>query len=170
MDFLATYLDYERDTTRYYLERCRELTPGQLNQTFDIGHSSALSTIAHIIGAIEVWTIAMRSTKLDGPPPRSTTLDEMLQRFDEVWDDFADVSRTVFAENRSDDTFIDFVFGQPNRKPLGGTILHVLTHITCHRWEIRHMLTRLGLTDLREDDVQEWEYIAGRNKFELISM
>ena len=36
-------------------------------------------------------------------------------------------------------------------------ILDVLTHTTVHRWEIQHMLQRLGLSDLLEGDALSWE-------------
>jgi hypothetical protein len=42
-------------------------------------------------------------------------------------------------------------------KTFGGTILHVLTHATILRWEMQHMLQRLGLGDLIEGDVHGWE-------------
>ena len=46
----------------------------------------------------------------------------------------------------------------PTSKTLGGTVLHVLTHTTVHRWEIQHMLQRIGLDGLIEGDALGWEW------------
>ncbi len=43
-------------------------------------------------------------------------------------------------EGRLDETYIGVLDNPPTSKTLGGTLLHVLTHTTMHRWEIQHML------------------------------
>ena len=45
----------------------------------------------------------------------------------------------------------------PVFKTFGGTILHVLTHTTVHRWELQHILQRLGIADLIEGDALTWD-------------
>ena len=52
---------------------------------------------------------------------------------------------------------MDILDTPPRAKTFGGTLLHVLTHTTVHRWEIQHMLQRLGLNDLIEGDALSWD-------------
>lgn len=157
MDILDRYLGYEAWTLRYFIERCRELNPTQLHQSFDIGHGSVHATINHIIGNIEVWTDLIRERPVRDLPPVAANPDSYLQRFDDAMPDFADYARLLAAEGRLDETYLDTLDSPPQPKTFGGTILHVLTHTTVHRWEVQHMLQRLGLTDLIEGDALGWE-------------
>jgi uncharacterized damage-inducible protein DinB len=148
---------------RYFIGRCRDITPEQMHQTFDIGYGSAYVTIGHIVRNLEAWTDLMRGKPRRKLPQFPEDIDACLERYDAAMADFADCARSVAAENRLDDTYLDTIAEPPLRKSLGGTILHVLTHTTGHRWELQHILQRLGLTDLIEGDVQEWEFRTQTN-------
>ena len=160
MDILDRYLGYEAWTLRYFIERCRELTPSQLHQSFDIGHGTVHDTMNHIIGNIEVWTDLMRERPVRKLPPMEANSDSYLLRFDAAMADFAGYARLLAAEGRLNETYLDVLDTPPQTKTFGGTLLHVLTHTTVHRWEIQHMLQRLGLTDLLEGDVLGYEYVS----------
>jgi uncharacterized damage-inducible protein DinB len=157
MNILDTYLDYETWMLRYFIGRCRDITHEQMHQTFDIGQGSVYDTIGHIIRNLEAWTDLMRGSPIRRLPKFPEDIDACLKRFDAAMKDFTDCSQAIASANRLDDTYLDTLADPPLRKSLGGTILHVLTHTTGHRWELQHMLQRLGLTDLIEGDVQEWE-------------
>ncbi len=90
-------------------------------------------------------------------PPLTEITDSSLQRFDAAMADFADCGRRLVAEGRLDETYVDVLDTPPKPKTFGGTLLHVLTHTTVHRWEIQHMLQRLGLDDLIEGDALSWD-------------
>ncbi len=94
MDILDRYLGYEAWTLRYFIERCREVSPAQLHQHFDIGHGTVHNTVAHVIGNVETWTDLMRECPVRRLPLAETT-DGYLQRFDDVMADFADCARGV---------------------------------------------------------------------------
>jgi len=157
MDILDRYLGYEAWTLRYFIGRCREVSSAQLHQQFDIGHGTVHDTLAHVIGNLETWTDLMRERPVRRLPPAETT-DGYLHRFDAAMGDFADCARGLVAEGRLDDTYMDVLDNPPTSKTFGGTLLHVLTHTTVHRWEIQHMLQRLGLDDLIEGDALGWEW------------
>ncbi len=157
MDILDRYLSYEAWTLRYFIERCRELIPAQLHQPFDIGHGTVHDTINHIIGNIEVWTDLMRERPVRDLPLLATNPDSYLQRFDAAMADFAAFARLLATEGRLDESYLDVLDTPPQPKTFGGTLLHMLTHTTVHRWEIQHMLQRLGLSDLIEGDALGWE-------------
>lgn len=157
MDILDRYLGYEAWTLRYFINRCRDVTSAQLHQQFDIGHGTVHATFEHLIGNIEVWTDLMRERSVRHLSPLVAAPDNYLQRFDDAIADFADYARMLVAEDRLDETYVDVLDTPPEAKTFGGTILHVLTHTTVHRWEIQHMLQRLGLSDLLEGDALSWE-------------
>jgi len=157
MDILDRYLGYEAWTLRHFIIRCREVTPAQLHQSFDIGHGTVHATIDHVISNIEIWTDLMREHPVRRRPPLATSTDSYLQRFEDAMTDFTDCARNLIAEGRLDETYLDVLDTPARSKPFGGTLLHVLTHTTVHRWEIQHMLQRLGLPDLLEGDALSWE-------------
>lgn len=160
MDMLDRYLGYETWTFRYFIERCRELTPVQLHQPFDIGHGTVHDTISHVIYNIEVWTDLMRERPVRDLPRIAANPDNYLQRFDEAMADFADFAHLLVTEGRLGGTYLDALDTPPKPKNFGATLLHVLTHTTVHRWEIQHMLQRLGLSDLIEGDVLGYEHLS----------
>jgi len=157
MEILERYLGYEAETLRYFILRCREVTPTQMHQSFDIGHRTLYDTLAHIITNLESWTDLMREGPLHDLRAVPDTIDDCLERFDAAMTDFTDCAQLLAAANRLDETYLDVLDNPPTAKTYGGTLLHVLTHTTVHRWEIQHMLQRLGLSDLIEGDVLGWE-------------
>src|SRR4051812_2662580 len=156
MDILERYLGYEAWTLRYFIERCREVTNAQLHQQFDIGPGTVHDTVAHIIGNLETWTDLMRGRTVRQLAPAETA-EGYLERFDVAVADFVACARGLAAEGRLDEKYVDVLDNPPTAKTFGGTILHVLTHTSVHRWEIQHMLQRLGLNDLLEGDALNWE-------------
>lgn len=160
MDILDRYLGYEAWTFRHFLVRCHEVTPAQLHQPFDIGQGTLYATIAHIIKNIEVWTDLMRERPVRALPPLPDAVDGCLERFDAAIADFAEYARLLAASGRLDETYLDVLDKPPAPKTFGGTILHLLTHTSVHRWEMQHMLQRLGLSDLLEGDALGWEQRA----------
>lgn len=163
MDILDRYLAYEAWTLRHFISRCRELSPEQLHTPVDVGPGSVHKTVTHIISNLESWTDLMRQRPVRNLPPIAANVDEYLQRFDAAMADFDDYAKISAAENRLDATYVDVLDNPPVEKSLGGTILHLLTHTTVHRWEIQHMLQRLGLHDLLEGDALGWEAQTRRN-------
>lgn len=83
-------------------------------------------------------------------------LTERHERFHATFAAFAGRARD---ERRLDDTFIDHF---AVRQSIGATIIQVLHHNAQHRSELRHMLERLGVTNLWDYDPQEWEHVTGR--------
>jgi uncharacterized damage-inducible protein DinB len=157
MDILDRYLGYEAWTSRYFIDRCHEVSPAQLHQQFDIGHGTLHATVAHIIGNLEVWTDLMRERPVRHLATLPDRVDGYLERFDAAMADFADCARALVAEDRLDEAYMDVLDDPPEPKTFGGTLLHVLTHTTVHRWEIQHILQRLGLGNLIEGDALSWE-------------
>jgi uncharacterized damage-inducible protein DinB len=166
MDILERYLGYEAWTLRHMIVRCQEVTREQLHVTFDMGHGSLHETLTHIIGNLEVWTDLMREQGVRSRPPIEDEAATYLARFDAAMADFSACARTLAAQDRLDDTYLDVLDNPPKAKSFGGTLLHLLTHTTVHRWEVQHMLTRLGLPDVIEGDALSWEWRLRNNRLE----
>ncbi len=160
MDILERYLGYESWTLRHMLARCAELSSDQLHAAFDIGPGSLHATVTHIIRNLEVWTDLMRAREVRSLPPLADNSADYLARFDAAMADFSEWARELAAAGRLDDTYFDVLDNPPQAKTFGGTLLHVLTHTTVHRWEVQHMLARSGLADVIEGDALSWEQRA----------
>lgn len=166
MDILDRYLGYETWTLRHLINRCQELTAAQLHQPFDVGPGSLHKTLDHVIRNVEVWTDLMAGREVRNLPPlgegaeqsSASLVDEYLLRFDNAMADFSALARELAAQNRLDESYIDVLDTPPQSKTYGGTLLHVLTHTSVHRWEMQHMMQRLGIKDLIEGDALSWEW------------
>lgn len=156
MDILDRYLGYEGWTLRHMISRCQELSTEQLHQPFDIGHNTLHETLTHVIRNLEVWTDLLAERPVRTLPAIDAHAASYLQRHDAAIAEFSELARTLAAQNRLDDTYVDVLDNPPTTKSFGGTLLHLLTHTTVHRWEVQHMLQRLGL-DVIEGDALSWE-------------
>jgi uncharacterized damage-inducible protein DinB len=163
MDILDRYLAYETWTFRHLIARCQELSQDQLHQPLDIGNGTLHSTIEHIISNLEIWTDLMHERPVRQLPPLPDNVESYLQRFDAAMADFATFAQALAAEHRLDAGYIDVLDSPPQPKTFGGTVLHLLTHTTVHRWEMQHILQRLDLNNLIEGDVLSWERHAGQH-------
>jgi uncharacterized damage-inducible protein DinB len=159
MDILDRYLGYEAWTLRHFVARCAELTPAQLHQRFDVGPGSVHETVEHIVGNLETWTDLMRARPVRDLGPLADSVAEYLRRLDAAMADFRACAQEMAATEQLDASYIDVLDDPPTAKTFGGTILHVLTHTSVHRWELQHMLARLGLPALREGDALSWEWM-----------
>jgi uncharacterized damage-inducible protein DinB len=165
MDILERLLGHDAWTTRQLLKRCWELSTAQMNQVFDVGHGSLLTTWEHLIGNVEVWTDLMSGGPgKDGTPAQPPTLANLSARYDAASARFGELARRLSVEDRLDELWTDILDNPPAQKTYGGAIAHVLTHNHAHRTEILHMLERHGLKNLLEGDVLSWEQQARASK------
>ena len=160
MDILDRLLLHDVWTTRQLLERCRELTPAQFHQRFDVGQETVHETLVHLIRNMEVWTDLLYERPVQ-PPLESKEYGESLEglskRLDKVSTEFGALARKIRDEGRFDELWVDTLDEPPTKKSFGGAIAHLITHSMAHRTELLHMLTRLGLQNLIEGDVLSWE-------------
>lgn len=158
MDLLDRFLGHDHSTTRELLLRSRHLSDDQLDRPFPIGHATLRATFDHIVWNIEVWTDLMcHRPRRPHPGLDATSVPRFIERLDATYEEFAAVARRAQSENRLDDTFLDTVETPPVPHTFGGCIAHVITHSMHHRAQILNMMRHLGLTDLIEGDVLNWE-------------
>ena len=158
MNNTARLLQHNAWATRVLLERCRSLTPQQFQQRFDIGPGSLHDTLRHIIGAMLRWSdrIAdqpVRASIEKNPNPQ--TPDELLVLLDRAGRELEEVASRVDRDGRHDEMMqAEF---RPEHFTRGTAMVHVLTHGIHHRAQALNMFRRLGVTDLPDLDVIEWE-------------
>ena len=162
MDILDRLLGHDAWTTGQLLLRCRELSDEQLDHRFDIGDRSLRETFLHIIRNMEGWTdsMAMRTGRAAADPSAAPSVDRLLDRLFLAAKDLADVSRRIRDEGRLDQMVADAREEPPVARPLGGMIVHVITHSMHHRAQVLYLMEQLGLTDLPEADALDWEHRA----------
>ena len=160
MDLLDRLLGHDAWTTRQLLLLCQDLTQGQLDQEFDIGHRTARATLLHIIRNVEVWSDLMtgRPVRADhGKQSHGRSIPGMIARLDRAATDLAAVARAVARRGGWDERWIDHLDDPPAERTYGGSIAHVITHSMHHRAQVLYMLRRIGLRGLPEGDVLSWE-------------
>lgn len=160
MDMLDRLLGHDAWTTGLLLQRCRELTPEQLTQSFDIGHGDVLVTLEHMVGNVEVWTDLMAGT-IGEEHDSQRDMESLIRRHKAGYARFAALAREIRDADKVNDRWTDVLDQPPTEKTYGGAILHVITHNMHHRGEILHMLARLGLKNLPEGDLLGWEQQDG---------
>jgi uncharacterized damage-inducible protein DinB len=158
MTLLDRLLGHDAWTTRQLLLASRGLTPAQLDAEFDVGHQSVRRTFLHVIWNMEAWTDQLAGRPLRAKPLDDGSLDTLLARLDRAADGLRGVAKAVEARNGWDELWRDRPDDPTSEKSYGGTIAHVITHSMHHRAQIIGMLHRLGVANVPEGDVLDWEF------------
>jgi uncharacterized damage-inducible protein DinB len=157
MDLLDRLLGHDSWTTRRLLELARELSDGDLDREFDIGHKSVRRTFEHLIWNIECWTDLMKSRSVRQRPEPGASMERLLERHAAADEEFRTFAREVAEGNQWDESFVDRLDDPPRGKSFGGALVHLATHGMHHRAQLLFMLRRLGVRDLPEGDALSWE-------------
>ena len=157
MDQLDRQLGHDQWTTNRLLALCRDLTDEQLDQEFDIGHRTLRATFDHMFFAVELWTMLMSGGERYEIARHRGSVQELRDRHDRVYGEIAKLARRLHDAGRLDETFIDH-HNYPQE--VGATILQVSMHNQQHRSDVLHILQRLGVPNLPDGDVQEWQHAA----------
>jgi uncharacterized damage-inducible protein DinB len=158
MTLLDRLLGHDAWTTRQLLLASRALTPAQLDAEFDVGHRSVRRTFVHLVWNMEAWTDNLAGRPLRTKPVDDGAIDTLLARLERAAEGLRDVAKAVEARNGWDERFRDRPDDPQSEKSYGGTIAHVITHSMHHRAQIIGMLHRLGVPDVPEGDVLDWEF------------
>lgn len=157
MDYLDKLLGHDAWTTRHLLIQCRTLTEDQLDQRFDIGHETVRRTFTHILDNMDAWCDLIAERPVRQPLQDIQDIERLLNRFERAASDLQAIAHDARENGRMDSTFLDVLDHPPKAKNVQTSILHLITHSMGHRWEILHMMKRLGIEDLIEDSILTWE-------------
>lgn len=160
MELIERLLGHGRWFTAYFLEAALPLSDEQLDRQFDIGHGTFRKTAVHTVNVIEAETARLRG----GPPaerlPETAPIPDTLEAYRIAYDTFENAVRAFIAagDETQTATYVDN-YGIP--QSYGGTVLFVITQTVLRMAELRQFLVRLGVENLLDGDVQEWEHFAG---------
>ena len=159
---LDRMLDHDQWATGELLDVSVGLTDAQLDQAFDIGHTSVRATLVHLVKNVGSWA-AYLTALADGQEAvwprrdeRKLSIAELIALHKPSSDAFIGVARRLREEGRFEETYADR-YGI--RKSLGGTLLMVIEHNAVHRSEVCHMLGRLDGIEAPEVDYGVWDYL-----------
>lgn len=160
MDLIERLLGHGRWFAERFLEAALPLSDEQLDREFDIGHRTFRRTAAHMVNVIDGETARLRGVSPAERLPEDASIADTLAAFRVAYDAFEDAVREVVAAGNAklNTTYLDN-YGIP--QSYGGTVLFVITQNVVRISELRHFLVRLGVEDLLEGDVQEWEHFSG---------
>ena len=152
-DPVEILLASNRWATKNILDACRNLSPEQLNQEFEMGLGTIKRTLTHILGAMQGWgdLLAEREQR-----PRleedDLSLDELETRLDAIADDLLQSSRSHPVD--------EIVSGERGGRTYsftrGAVLTHVTTHGMHHRAQCLNMLRQMGVETMPPSSVMEW--------------
>jgi uncharacterized damage-inducible protein DinB len=149
-------LDYSAWANQQLLEACSALTSDQLNRDLGASHRSILGTLRHIFYSERVWRnrllknelppmIEMGNQRLFGDPPPEPSLNDLSQRWPEVWQSLRrwleDLPEAALATELSS-LLPD---GQEFHVSRSMIVVHMVNHSTLHRGQVMSMLRNLGV-------------------------
>jgi uncharacterized damage-inducible protein DinB len=159
MNLLDRLLGHDHWATMMVLERSRSLTDDQLDQPIDAGRGSLRETLDHLIYVVGFWVALMNRESIPPKHGRPLSIPELSEHFERNHAAFAALVRRIHDEGRTEEIFPDH---HGDLCTLGITILQVPLHNARHRADAQHMLTRLGVADVRDWDPQEWEWAEAK--------
>jgi hypothetical protein len=117
-------------------------------------------TAVQTVNVIQNETARLRGVPPADPVSENASVPETLEAYRIAYDAFEDAARVIIAagSEKQNATYVDN-YGIP--QSYGGTVLYVITQNVLRISELRHFLERLGVENLMEGDVQEWEHFAG---------
>ena len=139
--------------TRTLIDTCRNLTPEQFHQRFEMGPGSLHDTTTHILGAMQGWgdLLAGRDQRprLEG---ESRSAEQLATLLDEISEDLLNSARN----HPLDEQVSGSRGGREYTFTRGGVLTHVTTHGMHHRAQCLNMLRQLGVDPLPPSAVVEW--------------
>lgn len=160
MELIERLLGHGRWFTDKFLEAALPLSDEHLDREFDIGHRTYRKTAVHLVNVIEGETAWLRGVPPAERLPENASIPDTLEAHKIAYDKFEEAVRAIVAagNEKQKATYVDN-YGIP--QSYGGTVLYVITQNVLRLSELRHFLVRLGVENLLEGDVQEWEHFAG---------
>ncbi|RME13719.1 MAG: hypothetical protein D6802_00625 [Ardenticatenia bacterium] len=145
-EHLVSLYEYGDWVNQRLLQTAADLTPEQFTREVGAGFGSVHLTLAHILGAEELWFARWQglSPKTMLSPSEVPTVAVMRERWAALSEERrvnlgnlneADLAATVRWTNMR---------GQPYALPRWQVILHCANHSTHHRSEVAALLTQLG--------------------------
>ena len=162
MDLLQKMVDHHVWLVGEMVDKAATLSDEQLDKLVRVsvdnedGTMTTRSILSRLIGQMDMWMSAIAMRKYDFAVESEESVDQMRQRQARVGPAFVDQVRTVIAEGRLDDTFIDALCEPAEVFTYGGMIAHVLTFAAYNRTLVVQALGEAGVEGLGWGDPMTW--------------
>jgi len=152
-DIIILY-DYNAWAKERMLSVVEHLTPEQFTKDLGSSHGGVHGTLAHALGAEEIWLKRWRGDVITGflKPSEVATFQELRSR----WKSITEKTSAFCKSLRNDEDVRRIVVykdlkGNECRQPLEQLMAHLVNHSTYHRGQIVTMLRQLGVRPVDTD-------------------
>ncbi len=150
---LKSLLAYTMWADRQLLDGAATATAEDLVRETGAGHGSVLGTLAHILGAEQLWLSRFLGVPLGGLP--SIEDFPSLEILRASWDDFWPQLEFFLASLTEDQIGADFTWmnsrGENHTAPFRQVLFHFVNHATYHRGQVVSQLRQLGYAPASTD-------------------
>ncbi len=166
MNLTDRLVEHDIADTRALLERAQTLTAKQLDAKIDDPQprlflecydATIRGRLDYLVLTKECWLCAVYAKPNPMEGKRDKTPKGMLSRWESVEKEWRELVKSVEAEGRWDEMFIDALCEQPETFSFGGMIAHVLDQSARNRTEVFRAFTGLGHSDAAFGDPLSWE-------------
>jgi uncharacterized damage-inducible protein DinB len=156
MNELKRLLEYNRWANLRILDAAAALAEAELRREIASSFPSVLATLVHAMGAEWIWLERWKGTSPTALPG-SDGLDSVAavrSRWDEVWAEQQAFLAGLGSGDAGRAVHYRLLSGEPDSRPLGELVRHVVNHATYHRGQLVTMLRQLGRTPPSTDYVR----------------
>jgi uncharacterized damage-inducible protein DinB len=156
MDELRRLLDYNRWANVRILDAVASLDDTELKREIPSSFPSVLATLVHAMGAEWVGLERWKGTSPTALPDRDgfESVASVRARWDEIWADQQAFVAGLGSGDAERSVSYRLFSGDPDTRPLGELVRHVVNHATYHRGQLVTMLRQLGRTPPSTDYVR----------------
>jgi AraC-like DNA-binding protein len=157
MDLILKLVEHHVWLVGELVERASRLSGEQLDTPIELSvegvddEPTLRSLLSRLIGQMDMWNASMAHRGYDFGVERDESVLSMRARLAVAGPFFLEQARTVVAERRLDETFVDAVCEPPRVFTYGGMLGHVLTFAAHRRTLAVGALHTFGITDLNGD-------------------
>jgi AraC-like DNA-binding protein len=162
MDLLTQMVEHHVWLTGEMINRAARLDDATLDKPIVISvegiddEPTVRSLLSRLVGQLGMWNAAMASRDYDWSVEQHETVDSMRRRLTIEGPAYLEHVRSVVAEGRLDETFVDALCEPAEVFTYGGVIAHVLTFAAHRRTLVAGALIDAGITDLGAGDPRLW--------------
>lgn len=162
MDLLTRMVEHHIWLIGEMIERAARLDDEVLDAPIEVADAgvdddaTARSLLSRLIGQMHMWNQVIALRDYDFSVEEHEAIPAMRERLAEQAPIFLGHVRSVVAENRLDETFIDAMGSPAEAFTYGGLIAHVLTFAAYRRTLVLGALDAAGIKDLSYGDPRLW--------------
>jgi len=162
MDLLERLVEHHVWLVGEVVERAERLDDDQLDAPIELSvegiddDPTLRSLLSRLVGQMDMWNASMENRAYDFEVERNESLRSMRARLAVAGPAFLERVRSVVAERRLDETYVDATCEPAEVFTYGGVIAHVLTFAAHRRTLAIGALYSAGITDLAAGDPLRW--------------